>query len=291
MNFQNQILIPGSSDLYHTLNKLAEEAKVVCFCGLPGVGKSLYVQQFTLMAMSREREVTTLQWDLARQHFETPEVLEKFPEIDGITHAGIRKACGWWSRKAVSSWHREHIADNAILIVESPLIGNRLIELATQADDEAEKFLSNEAVQFVIPIPSEKLRGVIISKRENTTKAPKHEHEKADAQPHVLMLLYRELCEVAVKLGKKIAQEDFQHYNPEVYEFVYAAILKHRHFIPLRVNTVIKNDGRSVYETSGGNRKQLLPPESDVENFVRQVSRRFENEDALKQLVDTWYLV
>lgn len=288
MNFQEKILIPKNTVLYNTLDRLAEKAKVVCFCGLPGVGKSLYVQQFTLMAMSREREVTTLQWDLARQHFETCEVLEKFPEINGITHAGIRKACGWWSRKAVNDWYKRHNKDNAILIAESPLIGNRLVELATDADDDAERFLSSEAVQFVVPIPSVEVRKVIVSKREDTSKNPNHVQEKADALPHVVMSLYKELCFAAERLGRKITQHDLHSYQPELYEFVYRHVLRKRHFLPLYINTVIRPGGKhSVYDFGKGN--HLSPRPEDVTHFVNNIGQRFPGEKELNFSVENWF--
>ena len=53
------------------------------------------------MAHEKGRTVHLLQWDVTRASFEMPEVLARYPEIDGVSHAMIRKAMGLWARDGV----------------------------------------------------------------------------------------------------------------------------------------------------------------------------------------------
>jgi adenylylsulfate kinase-like enzyme len=89
------IILPSDSILYHTFAQLIGSQRLVVFAGLPGVGKSLLSQQLALMAHRAGRNVHLLQWDVARQPFATdPYVLTNYPEVDGVTHAAVRKAMG-----------------------------------------------------------------------------------------------------------------------------------------------------------------------------------------------------
>src|SRR4051812_13196676 len=128
-------VLPADSNLYRRLHAAAVERRCVFFAGLPGVGKSLLLQQLSLIATSAGRRVSLLQWDVARGPFERPEILARYPETDGVTHAVIRKAAGLWARGAVAAWDRDHPDAADMLVGEVPLIGNRLIELVQQQAD------------------------------------------------------------------------------------------------------------------------------------------------------------
>ncbi|MCB0062552.1 MAG: hypothetical protein KDE19_10575, partial [Caldilineaceae bacterium] len=147
-------LIIRNTPLYPTLAKLATEQKLVLFAGLPGVGKSLFLQQMALLAHEAGRTLHLLQWDVTRAAFETPEIMARYPEINGVTHAAIRKAVGLWARNAVNEWHSNHAAAADLLIGEVPLIGNRLIELVQPIDDAVEPLLAGEQCTFVLPVPT-----------------------------------------------------------------------------------------------------------------------------------------
>jgi succinate-semialdehyde dehydrogenase/glutarate-semialdehyde dehydrogenase len=290
-NHLEQSIIPTHTKLYQLLDEQAAKAKIVCFTGLPGVGKSLFVQQFSYLASSKKRPVTALQWDLTRQHFETPEILLKFPEIDGVTHAGIRKACGWWSRKAISDWYEQHATDDELLIIEAPLVGNRLIELVMYMEDEAEAILSSDAVQFILPVPTEEVRQLIVSRRVETFVEPGHEYEKTDAQPHVMLSLYKELCKIASKIGIHAPMGEIPEYSADVYEAVYKALLKHRHAIPLKIDIIFNTQGQSVYESELEDIKQLFPTPAETSKFVQLVEKKFATQDALAASVEKWYVI
>lgn len=288
MDYQAQIILPRETSLYQTLDQLASEAKVVCFSGLPAVGKSLYVQQFSYLALMKGRQITTLQWDRARQAFEIEEVLSKYPEVDGITHAGIRKACGSWARGAVFNWYKQNTENTDLLVIEGPLIGNRLVELATPNQDEAEKCFLNKAVQFVVPVPTEEVRFAIEERRKKTSDAPGHKQEKADASPQVVMVLYKELSEVALKLGYS-GPVDWYEYKPALYEFVYRKVLKNRNFVILNIDMLIDAKD-SVYMFPESAREHLIPQHGEALCHIELMEKQFQTTGELETSVDEWFL-
>jgi hypothetical protein len=113
-----RIVVPSDWQPGRTLRDLAARQRVIILVGLPGVGKSLLVQQLALMAQAEGRQVHLLQWDVTRAAFERPEILARFPEVDGVTHAAIRQAVGTWARGAVHAWHEAYSSDAHVLIVE-----------------------------------------------------------------------------------------------------------------------------------------------------------------------------
>src|SRR5438309_11625924 len=107
----------------------ARERRCVFVTGLPGVGKSLIVQQLSLIAAEEAREVHLLQWDVARLAFDRPEILARYPEVDALTHPPIRVAVGLWVPGAVSERDRAHPEPPHMLVGETPLVGDRLRDL------------------------------------------------------------------------------------------------------------------------------------------------------------------
>ncbi len=289
MDYSSFVIIPKNTSVYQTLYRLASDARVVCFSGLPAVGKSLYIQQFSYMALSRGRQISTLQWDRARQSYETTELLARFPETDGITHPAIRKACGLWSRKAVSEWDEQNKNSEALLIIEAPLIGNRLVELAAPSADGCEAFLRSPGVQFVIPVPTPGIREAIEARRRETSAAPRHEQERADANPFVVAVLSRELCDVAVRLGYR-GPAEWHAYNPALYEFVYREVLKYRNTQVLSIDFLLDAQ-ESVYAFAGIEKMHLVPDAQDVSESMGLVASSFPSLDKLQSIVDAWYLI
>ena len=128
-------VIPRVAGIGAEMAAAAESQRAIFYSGLPGVGKSLFLQQQTLMATAAGRQVHLLQWDVARAGFESEALLAQYPETDGVTHPMIRKAAGLWSRRAVARWHEEFFGPEHLLIGEVPIIGNRFVELAQIHDD------------------------------------------------------------------------------------------------------------------------------------------------------------
>ena len=147
-------ILPAESQIYRCFVDLVGNADRVFIAGLPGVGKSLLLQQLTLMALEAGRQAHLLQWDTARQPFETP----RYPLDQGATHPMVIKATGTWLREALLEWDNLYSTTNAILIGEVPLVGGRFMEIVRPTDDGAESLLADKGTQFVLPVPSRQVR-------------------------------------------------------------------------------------------------------------------------------------
>jgi hypothetical protein len=283
-----QIVLQPESDIYILFQHLVTNADRVFFAGLPGVGKSLMLQQLTLMAQEAGRTVHLLQWDTTRPAFETSEVLAKYPEIDGVTHAMIRKAVGMWARQGVAEWDKSHDKPEHMLIGEVPLVGNRLMELAKYYDDDVEAILSDVKTQFITPVPSKAVRDVIETNRERTIIDPSHEKESQDAPPNVLRALWRDLYQLAGQSGLTDGQAESVPYSPEIYSTVYRHLLQHRHGQPIEINEVLKPAG-SAYDMDTIVHEIRATPEQ-----VSEILMRLERDFTLDQVqanVERWYEV
>jgi hypothetical protein len=245
---------------------------MVFITGLPGVGKSLLIQQLALIAKGLGRQVHLLQYNVAREPFETEPNILKYPEVEGVTDPAIRKAVGLWARTAVHQWHQQHPQPAHLLIGELPLIGNRFIELVEVHDDEVESVLSSEQAQFVVPVPSWEVREVIEATRARTIADPQHEREKLDAPPNVLQALWEQVNSLArdIRLTKANPQTP---YNPYIYGGVYQALLQHRHAQLLLIDQVLR-PSQSVYEMDIVV-SQLQAKSAEVEKFMQQVEQRY----------------
>jgi len=218
------VIRPGSA-LHATFAETLAAADRVFFAGLPGVGKSLLLQQMALMASAAGRRVTLLQWDVARQPFETP----RYPLQDGATHPLVIQAAGFWLRGALVQWAADARNTKDLLLGEVPLIGGRFMEICRPAGDAAEALLRDARTRFLLPAPSVELRAHIESQRQRSIAAPRHTNEAQDAPPDLLRALWRDLHEVAVALGLAAAAEDDAPYSPGIYTAVYQHLLQHRH--------------------------------------------------------------
>ena len=228
-------ILPPESALFQALQAAASEHRCVFFAGLPGVGKSLLLQQLAIIAQEAGRHGPPLQWDVARSPFETPELLARYPETDGVTHAVIRKAAGLWARDAIAAWHEQHADPGHILIGEVPLIGNRLIELVQARTDPVEALLAGHQSLFLIPAPSREVRAHIEAARTCDTAAPAHERERANAVPQLVQALWEEMASVGQALGLPEATSTASHsinrasdFDPDLYAAVYLKLLRHR---------------------------------------------------------------
>jgi len=223
-----RLILPAGSNAYRMLSGAVQDCKIVVFAGLPGVGKTLLLQQAALLSHAAGRPLHLLQWDVARQGFETPGILARYPEVEGTTHAAIRRAAGFWVRGAVANWAAAHAGDDALLLGEAPFVGNRLIELARREADAAESFLAARSTLFIIPAPTLAVRRAIEATREREIVEPRHAREAANAPPNVLTLLMQELRAAGAALGVPGARSE-GGYDPEVYVAIYVRLLEHRH--------------------------------------------------------------
>jgi hypothetical protein len=230
-----RLILPAGSRAHRMLSGAVQNCKAVVFAGLPGVGKTLLLQQTALLSHAAVRPLYLLQWDIARQYFEMPEILARYPEVEGTTHAAIRRAAGFWVRGAVANWAAAHAGDDALLLGEAPFVGNRLIELARREADAAERFLAAPTTQFIIPAPTLAVRRAIEATRQREIEQPRHVREAANAPPNVLTLLMQELRAAGAALGVPGARSE-GGYDPEVYTAVYLRLLEHRHARALAID-------------------------------------------------------
>ncbi|MEH6445061.1 MAG: hypothetical protein V7784_14285 [Oceanospirillaceae bacterium] len=265
----------------------ALDKRIVLFAGLSGVGKSLYIQQFAKMAAQQGRIVHLLQWDVTREAFQTEEILQKYPEIEGVTHSMIRKAVGLWARKGIAQWHQKYSDEKHILIGELPLIGNRLIEIVQRIDDAVEPFLASDQVQFFIPVPSQSVRQYIVNCRAQSIANPSHEREALDAPPSVVDSMWQQSKTLALSLGIK-AEGDSPDYDPHLYLGAYQHLLQHRHTNALLIDEVLPTQD-SVYELEAI-ASEINADAAQVQQIFAQLEARYSLEE-VETMTDNWYQV
>ena len=289
------LLIPEESGLFRTLLNLVKTRKMVFLAGLPGTGKSLLLQQLAILAHGLGRTPHLLQWDVCRLPFLTNDrVKEHYHEVDGVTHAGVRKAAGMWSRRAVGNWAQTHIGLPDILIGEVPIIGNRLVELVRTEADPVEPLLADGAFAcFAIPTPSLRVRRLIEAQRKERSVRPLHEREKGDAQPDIMYALWEDLCAVASRFGlfdEAGKDRGTREYDPDLYCDTYTALLKRRPAGRIDLDILLSTEGRSVYDLSAGQR-DLVPTAAEVEAAITEMEARHPRPGEVERVVEQWYEV
>ncbi len=268
------------------MERLALNARIAVLCGIPGTGKSLMLGQLARLAHAAGRPVHLLQWDVARLAFETPDVLSRFPEVDGVTHAVIRHAASVWARRAATEWRRRHINDDCLLAVEAPLVGGRFAELTMPRGGGPKDEMSAPDIRFAVVVPSVGVRREIERARGRTSASPGHEREAADAAPRVVSGLWAEVLRAARELGVATSGEG---YDPRIYRRVYARALRLRNADVLRLDEVLPTGGRSAHDI-GFWVKRLRPGRQDAEDLVSQVAQVYENPADLDEHMDRWFL-
>ena len=243
---------------------------MVFFAGLPGTGKSLLIHQLSHLAHTLGRKVFLLQWDLSRPVFEAAPAGQRYPLIDGVTHVVIRRAVGLWAREKVATWSRAHAGRQNLLLGEAPLVGNRLIELVTPADDAAEAALTAATCSFVLPVPSDGVRRHIESERRRRLQTPLHQRELEDASPDVMAGSWRDLVATGRSLGVVASETaDDPPYQAETYQAIYERLLQQRQVRVMSLDTLLPTRDMSVYDQPDGC-ELVLPRPDEVERWVLQ---------------------
>jgi len=278
--------------------------RMVFFAGLPGTGKSLLVHQLAHLAGSTGRMIHLLQWDTARPVFEASPAGRAYPLADGVTHAVIRKAAGLWARRALVGWNERHREPEHLLVGETPLVGNRFVELAHRLDDRAEVLLAASSCRFVVVMPSREVRRFLEAERERRAASPLHPREREDALPRVLRDLWRDLAGVARVLGMSTASagpaaggdgpagddDAPAPYDPLVYAQVYERVLRCRNVEVVPLDVILPTDRLSVYDFAVAP-ADLVPSEAEAEAFIREVERRYADAAVLEQEIARWWEV
>jgi hypothetical protein len=268
------VLIDEGSPLFAALATLAADARLVFFAGLPGTGKSLLIRELAHLARARGRRIHLLQWDVARPVFESGAAGRRYPQDHGVTHGVIRLAVGRWARAAVARWHAGHAAEE-LLIGETPFIGNRLIELARPAHDDAEPLLAGPATRFVIPVPSRALRQHLEAERARRAEHPLHPREREDAPPEVLRALWREVA------------GDDRPYDPDLYRQAYERLLTRRHATTLALDSILPAGAVSAYDFSIAT-TDLVPTADEAACCIGEVEVSHPGATDVQRAVDGW---
>jgi len=243
-----KIVIPTESETYAELLGVTQSCDIAFVVGMPGVGKSLFVQQLALMAQQTGRAVHLLQWDVTRTAFEIDDILARYPDlVNGETHPFIRKAVGAWARQGVLDWYQEYGESDHILIGEAPLYGSRLADLSRPTRDKAEPVLSGARSRFILPVPSSKVRRTIEARRAETSSAPQHERESFDAPPNLLQEAWQEIDAIGRERGLVTELIEPSTYDPDVYQAVFEHLLQHRTTTVAHIDEVLHLEG-SVYD-------------------------------------------
>ncbi len=277
----SRIVVDSDRRLAERIRALAGR-RMVFFAGLPGTGKSLLAHQLVHVAGGAERQVHLLQWDVARPVFEASPAGRRYPLLDGVTHAVIRRAAGLWVRDAVAEWRVRHREPEHLLVGETPFVGNRFVELAQRIDDGAEALLASPSCRFVIATPSREVRSFLEAQRERRAAEPLHPREREDAPPHVLRDLWQSLAAIT---GGDPAPSP---YDPAVYAGVYERVLRHRHTEVVGLDVILPTERLSVYDFAVSPR-DLIPSALDAERFIHEVERRYVDLRVLDGELARWW--
>ena len=279
-------LVQRDPALHERLTRLGREARMVVVAGLPGTGKSLVIHQLAHLAAATERSVHVLQWDVARPVFEDSAAGRRYPVVDGVTHPMIRAAVGLWARGAIAAWPERHRSTADLLVVEAPLVGRRLIELAWPAGDEAERYLDAAWCRFVVAVPSAEVRRHVEVQRERRAACARHPREREDAPPHVLRELWGQVVTAAHALGIATARD--VPYDPLAYRRVYETVLRHRRPELLELHTILPTETMSVYDFALPI-TDVRPGLAETEPVIRAAERLYPDRDALARAAERWW--
>jgi len=279
------LVVGADARLAEQLGRLAER-RMVFVAGLPGTGKSLLVHQLVHIAARAGRQVHLLQWDVARPGFEASHAGRRYPQVNGVTHAVIRRATGLWARGALADWDERHPAPEHLLVGETPFVGNRFVELARRLDDRAEALLTAASCRFVIVVPSREVRRFIEAERERRSASPRHPREREDASPRVLRDLWRDLA--STEAPGRAAGDAPVPYDPILYTRVYEQVLRHRPRDVLAQDVILPTGTMSVYDFAVQAR-DLVPTEPEAEAFVREVERGYLDLTMLEAEIARWW--
>ena len=281
----DRLVVGADARLAEQLRRLADR-RMVFVAGLPGTGKSLLVNQLVHIAARAGRHVHLLQWDVARPPFEASHAGRRYPQVNGVTHAIIRRATGLWARGALAAWNERHPAPEHLLIGETPFVGNRFVELARRLDDRAEALLTAASCRFAIAVPSPEVRRFIEAERERRSASPRHPREREDAPPRVLRDLWRDL--VSIEAPGRVAGDAPVPYDPALYQRVYERVLRHRAREVLAQDVILPTRTISVYDFSVQTR-DLVPTEPEADAFVREVERGYPDLTVLEAEIARWW--
>lgn len=269
--------IPTESSPYKALVAAADGVRCIVFAGLPGIGKSLLTRQTGLIASGMGRMVTLMQWDPVRTAFEHHPLGLNFPATAGVAHPVIRTAADDWVRTGLARW-LTGAGPMALLIIEAPLIGGRMMSLARQAEDAAEAFLAAETV-FALPVPTLEVKQAL-RRRRSVDEA--HDAGRPFASVDVLDRLVAEINSIAASIGAVVTPPP--DYDPEVYAAVYRHAMRRRRSLLIPIDEIFEvGDGMAA----GTDLPVVLPTGAEMAAGLETAARV--SEAAIEDRLRHWY--
>ena len=100
-----------------------------------------------------------------------------------------------------------------------------------------------------------------------------------------MQMLWEQTCKIAVELGKDL--NGSIAYDPEVYSFVFAHVLKHRNFHPLIINELfdVKKHGDQGLHSL----ESLVANTDEANAFGTQIMKAYPDSKAIDALTKNWY--
>jgi len=274
---EGESFIPKDSSLHAALVAAAEGTRCIVFAGLPGIGKSLLTRQTGLIARGMGRAVTLMQWDPVRAAFEQHPVGRGFPDTAGVAHPAIRVAADDWVRAGVARWLANG-GPSALLIVEAPLIGGRMMSLARHAEDGVEAFLAAETV-FVLPVPTLEVKQTLRGRRSDDAA---RDASRPFASVDVLDRLVAEINGIAAGIGAVVTPP--ADYHPEAYSAVYQHAMRRRRSRIVSIDQVFEiRDGMPA----GSDPPAVLPTDEEMVVAFEAAARL--PADAVEERLRRWY--
>ncbi len=263
---------------------------MVFFTGLPATGKSFLLRQQCLSAKEAGRSVHLLRWDSSLSAFLTKDNLAKYPEIGGTSNPIIRHAANLWGRQAVARWHTTVREPDALLIGEVPILGNRFSELVQARSDDIETLLASETVEFLFPIPSNRLRERLEAIRRASFASPRHPDEAKDAPPSTMEWAWRITRSKAIELGLVGASDTRSDagYDSATNKRFFEYLLQHRNAQALLVDEIFPSES-SAHDLDGNIVELIATPSEAAEAIA--LAKEAMNVGKINQNLDNWYLV
>ncbi len=278
-------LIPKEDPLSIHLTDLAQKVKIVVFIGLPGTGKSLLINQFYQLTKAQGREPQIIQWDVARKEFETEKNRNLFPTKSGQVHPVVRLSAGYWLLDYLKQWSQKNFEIlQKVLLVEAPLVGNRFSELIhLQSDQELEQYLSSKKVQFVLPVPSLKVRDKIEDDR--ALQVSETAKTWSGAKPSVMRQLWLDTLNIAKTLD--ITTFQGEKYDPQVYAKTYQLLSHRRNLRILPIDRVypINIENESTLHSL----KNEIPSAAEVDLLIQKTTYKYPTDKDTIEAVQNWY--
>ncbi|MGB0839161.1 MAG: hypothetical protein ACPGXL_03415 [Chitinophagales bacterium] len=247
----------------HMLQHMAQNAKIVVFTGFPCAGRGQYLQQCLLLARGMGKEVSLIQWKTTKDFFD---------KTTTQTNDQLQQCMGNWLLDTIEAWVRSHPDDKSIVMIEAPFVEGGFIELAQKQQKMGmESLLSNEIVQFVAPVPTEKAWKELLHQHKKQTTDSSRKH----------LDLWKQMCVAANAFGQKIEleEEKVPNYTELIYVYVFTKVLKHRHLTTFPTDKLYWEK-----ETNQNIPMESLPMDLEVvKEYVEQAQKSIPTKTA-------WYL-